>query len=58
MTTKRCNAEERKAFKARYPYSDVRKHSQHGEPALGTLEERLNIVIRRLGEYSHGIGHR
>lgn len=47
--TKRCNAEQRKAFNRRAPYQRACFGAQPGEPALGTLEQRLAIIIRRLG---------
>lgn len=46
----RCNAAERAAFNAkriRAGYGDVILRGQ--EPALGTLDERLGIIVRRLG---------
>ena len=46
--TTRCSAVERKAFSAPTWY---KRHSseQFGEPALGTLEQRLAIITYRLG---------
>lgn len=52
--TRRCNAAERQAFKAWWPPLTGGRYgsnqvTQRGEPALGTLEERLSIIIQRLG---------
>jgi hypothetical protein len=45
MTTTRCNAEQRKHF--------VESHGC--EPALGTLEQRLGIIIRRHGGFTGAV---
>jgi hypothetical protein len=46
--TKRCTAGERIAF-GRTPHDGKIAASQLGEPALGSLEDRLSIIIGRLG---------
>jgi len=51
MATTRLNPEERKAF-ARYADQVSREDRQNAvprEPALGTVDERLDIIIRRHG---------
>jgi hypothetical protein len=48
MTTTRCTPAERKAFKGYITLSSGHIHPIT-EPALGTLEQRLDIIIRRLG---------
>jgi hypothetical protein len=47
MTTKRCTAAERRAFEPLYLGDSYGE--QIGEPALGTLDQRLHIILRRLG---------
>lgn len=43
----RCNATERAAFRARRDRGA--NGAQHGEPALGTVDQRLSIALARLG---------
>lgn len=45
---RRCNAAERAAFKAKR-IGGIDHTSQGQEPALGSVDERLSILIRRLG---------
>lgn len=47
MSTRRCNAVERKALSQHMdPYTGLT------EPALGTLAERLDIIYRRQGGHT------
>jgi hypothetical protein len=50
---RRCNAEERKAIIRMSRFYDRKYRGvvdpAGEEPAMGTLEERLDIIIRRLG---------
>jgi len=51
MTTRRLNPEDRKGF-ARIADQIAREDRQNPhirEPALGTIEERLDIIVRRHG---------
>ena len=48
--TRRCNAQERQctAFRHSEAWNTLGSRSRT-EPALGTLDERLGIIVRRLG---------
>lgn len=48
MSTRRCNAAERAAFKVKRIHG-IDPRTQGQEPALGSVDERLGILVRRLG---------
>jgi hypothetical protein len=49
MTPARCTPAERKVFNSRRCSDGHGGYVRETEPALGTLDERLGIIVRRLG---------
>jgi hypothetical protein len=50
MSTKRCTVSERKPFTPSARERGYGLREQYGEPALGTVDERLSIILARLGK--------